>query len=559
MNVRRIQLANFLRHTETQVDLPERGLVVVEGPNGAGKSSLVEAVAIGVWGKSIRGDAPWRTGTEGSVSVWTGDGPGAANVNRSDTMVVQRKRSAGGRTSVRWALQEQAETEYETTTKAQEALEAVVGSFDVWRRAQVFSSADAAHFTMATDGERKRLLEAVLGLGKFDDALERCRVDVRELSRLHLNLTSSLGGLLEKAAGLDRMEADAKAELAKLQVADQGDWRAMRDEAKQLDEMVAEAQDEIEDCGKKLRAGARQEGAAEAAVAALEEQLARLKHAECPSCGQRIHPEMRARAKVNLKDEEAKLRDIRSALKTDSKEVDAVIRELANEVRSLSTRAASLRTKSALAREAAERRANLESRVAQLCREASAARTKLDDRKDELKVVGADMLVLEAVERVLGLKGVRAHILGRTLGGIEAAANAWLSRIPGTVRAIRLSPYSEKKTGGVADAISIKIEGDGVGGTYKALSGGERRRVDAALLLALGDVAGGARGQLGGDLWVDELFDALDVQGQEAVARLLREISQSRKVVVITHSPQLVELLRPDLRLRVDGGKVDAA
>src|SRR5262249_8944808 len=67
--------------------------------------------------------------------------------------------------------------------------------------------------------------------------------------------------------------------------------------------------------------------------------------------------------------------------------------------------------------------------------------------------------LLGAVEQVLGLRGVRAHVLGRALTGIEAVGNAWLAKIAGTGLQLTLKPYSEKKTGGVTDAISLEIDG----------------------------------------------------------------------------------------------------
>jgi DNA repair exonuclease SbcCD ATPase subunit len=155
----------------------------------------------------------------------------------------------------------------------------------------------------------------------------------------------------------------------------------------------------------------------------------------------------------------------------------------------------------------------------------------------------AEMAVLSTVEGVLGLKGVRAHVLSRALGGVEAVANSWLARIAGEGLRLRLKPYAEKADGGISDAISLEVEGAGGGEGYRAASTGERRRIDVALLLALSEVAAAAVGERPGTLWADEVFDGLDEVGVHAVCCALDALSAERAVVVITHNPLLSALL----------------
>ena len=70
--------------------------------------------------------------------------------------------------------------------------------------------------------------------------------------------------------------------------------------------------------------------------------------------------------------------------------------------------------------------------------------------------------------------------------------------------------------------------------------------MDVALLLALRELAVAAHGR-DGSLLCDEVFDALDAQGQADVASALTEMSQDRLVVVVTHSPEMVKAMRPSL------------
>jgi DNA repair exonuclease SbcCD ATPase subunit len=95
------------------------------------------------------------------------------------------------------------------------------------------------------------------------------------------------------------------------------------------------------------------------------------------------------------------------------------------------------------------------------------------------------------------------------------------------------------KVRATAEAISLQCDrGDGKLRPYEAMSGGQRRRVDIALLLSLSQLAPSA-----GTLYFDEAFDTLDQQGIEAVCELLADFGQERCVVVISHNEELVNRL----------------
>jgi DNA repair exonuclease SbcCD ATPase subunit len=117
-----------------------------------------------------------------------------------------------------------------------------------------------------------------------------------------------------------------------------------------------------------------------------------------------------------------------------------------------------------------------------------------------------------------------------------------------------LRPYVEKKSGSVVDAISLDIEGAGAGYGYRAASGGERRRVDVALLLALSEVGQAAQGQSGSTLFLDEVFDALDEGGVAALTDALADLAQDRCVFIISHNMDIIAGVRAAMRIHVEGG-----
>lgn len=181
-----------------------------------------------------------------------------------------------------------------------------------------------------------------------------------------------------------------------------------------------------------------------------------------------------------------------------------------------------------------------------------AVETALGVQKVEAQAVAE----LRVVTDVLGLRGVRAHVLGQALGGIEAVANIYLGRIAQKPMSLRLKSYTESDAGNVQDKISLEVEGAGGGYGYKASSGGERRRIDAALLLALAEVSSAASGREPGTLFFDEVFDAVDDGGVDAVVDCLVELAEERALVVITHKQDLAARIPAAKRVTVVDGRV---
>lgn len=548
MRVQSLLLRNFTRHADTTLLLPECGVVAITGPNGSGKSSVVEGVSFCGFGETLRGTSPWRDGEGGAVEL------------RAEEVLVRRAKGPAKNAKVAfdWNLPDQPVTEYETNTKAQEALETVIGPFNVWRRTSVFSSQDAAHFTMSTDGERKRLLEAILNLSRFDTALERCRIESKVAADRLMTNTTGLATLRAKLESEKARLKDAQSTLATtspLMSADQ-----LREQFKRAEAQLAQVRRDINDINDQLRALDRKTMEAAVKVTEAHRRLREIDKATCGACGQPIAAETIEKQRAAAEAAEAEGNRATEAQAGERSALHEQLNELEAEQYEFQKRADELRVKLAGVDQNNARRVQAETLV-QSCTEAVGTLQDRITKGDALVVQQtAEVHVLDAVELVLGMKGVRAHVLGKTLTGLEAVANSWLARIAGSNLTLSMKPYSEKKTGGVSDAISLEISGAGGGYGYKAASAGERRRLDVALLLALAEVAQAAHQRgVGGTLFIDEAFDSLDRDGIVAVSKALRELAKDRCIVVITHDSDLVEELRPDKHYRADAGTLKAA
>jgi DNA repair exonuclease SbcCD ATPase subunit len=521
--------------------------VYVAGTTYGHNSALIEAVSVALWGETLRGASPWREGEVGYAEVVT------------DLARATRAVSKVGKKTLTWSpVPGDGAVNYETTTKAQEALERVVGPFDVWRRACVFSGSDAAHFTRASDAERKRLLESMLGLDIFDAALERCRVDLRGALARHERVSSDKNLTEAAADAAARRVSDARSALGNLNMPREQPAGVLEQLARDL----AQTDQEYAAARRHLSELERATGAREAEAEAAEKFASGLARAgaTCPTCRQplserhleRVRREARE-ARVAADAEMAKVADQLATTRED-------VAERAEEHSHFAGRLAAAEQAAKELARWGRVRAGLDRSAAQALHEAAQARARAEELSAAVGEHGGRAALLGVAERVLGLRGLRAHVLGRALDGLEDAANVWLSRVAGEDLRLKLSPYQERASGGLREVIGLSVAWPSGGRTYASASAGERRRVDVALMLALGDVAMAAYGRSGATLFVDEVLDSpLDAEGRSLVARALREIARDRCVVVVSHEPSVARDLEPVLRLRVVDGKAEVA
>lgn len=572
MHVRSIEAVGFTSYAAAMsLELPERGVVLLVGHNGAGKSSVVEAPATAFWGKTLRGSPPWREGQPGRVTV-------VADVGTATRAVTK-----GGSKKVEWAPAGGDAAVYDTATKASEAIARVAGDFETWRRCHVFSSADAGNFTGATDAARKELLEGLLGLSCFDAAWSRCRSDLA-LARAEQVRTAA--AVAKARADLQAADAayaawlEAPAEPEPATRPDRDDDPG--DEA--LDRRLAALQGDVNRLGVDHRAAVEAlrefERAARDRLRPLTDALAvararaeACKAGECGTCGQAIAADAHDEAHDAWKNADLAVRNEEAYAAATAKRLFEAIEPA---LKALNTAIAARDDHTQLCRVLrvarqdreqerrahaawAARRAARDARSLELQRAWDAADEAVGAAEGEDARAQAELEELNCVSHVLGLSGVRAAVLTDALAGVEAVGNIYLGQIAQDPVTMRLRPYTESATGAVTEKISLELfGGPGGGHGYRGASGGERRRVDAALVLALAEMSAAAAGREPGTLFLDEILDSLDEDGIDAVAGLIAEIAADRCVVLITHSESVIQRIAHVKCVRADHGRLYA-
>ena len=277
----------------------------------------------------------------------------------------------------------------------------------------------------------------------------------------------------------------------------------------------------------------------------LESRVRACSRAECPTCGQGIPDALATEVKAELAAAVEVKRKVEATARTEREAIDRDLR-----AKSAEHDKAARERDAARVRYQAAQAARTQVAAAEGIRSKAAA--AIEETTATLATLTTDIAAIEleikheeAVEEVLGTRGARTHLLSSTLAAVSKVANDWLTRLAGPHFKLTLRSYSETARGEMTNKISMEVEGAGGGHGYKASSGGERKRIDIAVMLGLGDIARRLRGERGSTLFFDEAFDALDEAGLVAVVGVLRDLAQDRAVMVVSHSPTLIDLLKP--------------
>jgi DNA repair exonuclease SbcCD ATPase subunit len=568
----KITVARWARYDDEQsLLLPARGLVVVSGNNGEGKSMLVEAVSHALWGKSIRdkGKGGWRECKE----------PSRCAVQLVDGHMVVREYSRG-KSALYLTDPHGARSRHATATKGQTELDTLVGDFNTWRNSCVFHAGSAtSRFASATDADRKRLIDALMGVDVFDRASQRVRAEVKvadqQLARIRREHEDAQRRVAEAKRGFASAQAlGASVGAAEPEpIAPNVDAETFR---AQLDQLVAQR----EAAGAERRVLAESLSTLVAELGKLTERASaagrRVKALDgkpkCPTCGQDAGPDVAARSRAAAKKAEQQRADVQAqhdqaaaALAMSDQQLaaaDTMIHRARVHLAGLESQAR--QHASAVAAWQARRDAEqgIRDRADAEARKHRRAQVEAEERIDALELELEQALAraanLATADKALGLTGIRATVTGDLLTSIEQLANYWLALIDDRL-VIELRPFRELTSGGQRDEICLRLTGaGGDGGAYADASTGQQRRVDLALMLALAEVVGDQAGThgTGATMFFDEVFGALDPSGCRAAARVLRELARDRCVVVLTHSDTQAEELGADMHVRVEAGRL---
>lgn len=164
-------------------------------------------------------------------------------------------------------------------------------------------------------------------------------------------------------------------------------------------------------------------------------------------------------------------------------------------------------------------------------------KAKLAERKAAIASQERELMIAEHVAKVFSPAGVRAHILDTVTPYLNDKTAEYLAALSdGSITAV-WSTLAETSKGELREKFNIEVKNATGAQSFKGLSGGEKRKVRLATMLALQDLVA-TRATKPLSLFIgDEIDDALDAAGLERLMGIFeRKARDKGTVLVISHN-----------------------
>jgi len=141
-----------------------------------------------------------------------------------------------------------------------------------------------------------------------------------------------------------------------------------------------------------------------------------------------------------------------------------------------------------------------------------------------------------------GNQGLKSFILDSIINFLNKEANYYSRKLSDGDIQINFHTQERLKSGKVRERFGVDVKLRNGASLYSGTSGGERRRVNLAILLALRKLVVSRTSKRFNLLICDEIFDALDDPGIDRAMEILKEEARNgAKVFLVTHSPRFIE------------------
>ena len=152
-------------------------------------------------------------------------------------------------------------------------------------------------------------------------------------------------------------------------------------------------------------------------------------------------------------------------------------------------------------------------------------------------------------------EGIRSYLLDKAIPFLTERANNYLGILTDGGISVRFNARKQLASGEWRENFNVEVVNSNASETYEGNSGGEKRRIDLAISLAINDFIASRSGKRLNILLLDEVFENIDETGVYYVVKVLEELAQNRSsVFVITHHDSLSSYFSETIKLvRQDG------
>jgi len=192
----------------------------------------------------------------------------------------------------------------------------------------------------------------------------------------------------------------------------------------------------------------------------------------------------------------------------------------------------------------------------------SSKKKKLAALQTELETAQSALTTLDDTEKYYSFwdtgfsrKGIRSYMLDKVIPFLNERANKYLSILTDGGIRVRFDTRKATSTGEIRESFNVSVTNLKASDTYEGNSGGEKRRIDLAISLAINDLISNRSGKKFNILLLDEVFENIDETGTYYVIKVLEELARNKSsVFVITHHDSLASYFNETIKLSRNDG-----
>jgi DNA repair exonuclease SbcCD ATPase subunit len=504
MKINSVEFENFYSYKKGKINFNKyKGLVGVEGinkdtggSNGSGKSVILEAIVYGLFGKSI------RKSTEDAMVNTSVGRKCVVKIKINDNIEITRSRKP---TSLKFCVNGE-DRSLAHASRTQEAIEKALGvDYKTFMAASVFGQHSNVDFLDATPDDKRKIINRFLNLDYIFDMknkIKRKRSDLRSGIKECDVLVSKLERDIDKYEGkvtgvrltkrqqeiLEKYTLDGIIEWEKRNTKYSIRMDAIRREVRQL------GGPPISKSKKVVREG----------VGAKSSW-------KCSECGTEKNDEVTQEFYDFCK-----------------QKVDKYEKEVAELDKELLDITSMIERLPCTPREYAKWSEQKNEEVyIDLLTEAKAERTALNARKADLEI---KYDIFGFWDKAFSEKGLIRFVIRTVRDYLNTHCNYYLGYLTNGRITVEFD-----------EELSENIEVLGKHRHYISLSGGERRKVNLAVMLGLQTLLTMSNGHQSSVLFFDEVAENLDEDGINGLYELLCDLKKDRTLFVITHNPHLAQ------------------
>tara|TARA_Y100000034_G_scaffold127218_1_gene179691 strand:+ start:311 stop:1894 length:1584 start_codon:yes stop_codon:yes gene_type:complete len=495
MKINKLKIQNFYSIRELELSFDDyKGLVVIKGKNkdtggsnGSGKSIIFEALIWGLFGKTIR-----KSNEEALVNSTAKKKCVVTVTLNNDTVIVRGRKP----TKLEFHMGEDILTQ-ESVIETQKLIERILNTnYKVFMSSMVFGQHAKTDFLSATPEDKRVIIRNFLNLDDIFQKRDKIKEYKSEANQGIKTITAVLDEHIKSIEQTEGKLGTLEKDKSKFSY---DDLNIDLDIVLSLEQEVRDLEGKISTKGASLRTYEKAKKGAEAAL--------KKKDVLCPTCG--------VKSPVDEKDQKKK-----------ASSAQGQITKVSNEIVKLEEKVTSID----IPISSSEYAEYLEYK--NLLEKEQTYREFIDEVKE--KIIESDREkvgyinryeIMRFWEKAFSEHGVIKYIIRNILDFFNNKTNEYLSYLTHNQFLIKFD-----------EELNETIINNGKKVCYISLSGGEQRKVNLAVMLALQGLLSLTEKEQSNLLFFDEIAENLDYDGLKGLYILLQELKKEKTVFIITHN-----------------------